>query len=229
MHIHVFQHLDIESPGMILGWAAERGHSISFTRFFDGETASGLSQPDLLIIMGGSMGANDDALFPWMAGEKEFIREAIRQNTRILGICLGSQLLATCLGANVRKNRQEEIGYFPVSATAEAASDKVFRNMPSPWKVFHWHGDTFEIPAGARHIASSKACANQAFTLGRFTGIQFHPEADAQLVSELINKWGHTLVTADYVQPPSEILRNAREPSQDRAVLYKLMDNIAQL
>jgi GMP synthase (glutamine-hydrolysing) len=219
-NIRIFQHAGFESPCMINDWAKIKGFIPGLTSFHDGDSLEGVDVPDLLIIMGGPMGVHDETEFPWLYAEKEFIKKCVSTNTRILGICLGSQLLASCLGSRVYRNNRQEIGFFPVSYTPEADKDPVFKDLPNPWEVFHWHGDTFELPAGATHIAYSDITRNQAFRLGRFTGIQFHPEADERLICQM--ETGND----DHGSVPG----NLKAWIEDRRpYLYGIMDNILTL
>jgi len=229
MNIRIFQHIEFENPGLILGWIRENGHTSGYTRFFANENLNGVSQPDLLIIMGGPMGVNDETEFPWLKAEKEFISEAIRANTDILGICLGAQLLASCLGAGVYRNTEKEIGYYPVFKTPAASADPVFNTIPSPWTVFHWHGDTFDLPEGAILMAQSEACRHQAFRKGRFTGIQFHPEADNNLVQEIVRNCAGDLVSSRFIQTGGQILETASAQGNLKEILFTMMDRIIKL
>jgi GMP synthase-like glutamine amidotransferase len=128
------------------------------------------------------MSANDAPL----SAELDLIRRALSRNTPILGICLGSQLLAKALGAPVYRNRELEVGWFPVHLTESAATDPVFGGLPSPTTFFHWHGETFDLPQDAVWLAKSDRCRNQAFRYrNNVYGIQFHPE----ITPELIEDW----------------------------------------
>ncbi len=120
MRIHYFQHVPFENPGSIQQWVESHGHSSSITQFFHDDALPRIEDVDFLIILGGPMGVYDQNLFPWLAKEKSFISEAIRQKKKVLGICLGAQLIASALGARVYPNAQKEIGWFPL---------KIFPNL----------------------------------------------------------------------------------------------------
>jgi len=136
-----------------------------------------------LIIMGGPMSANDN-----LAGLKEelaVIEEMLRADKPLLGICLGSQLIAKTLGARVFRNPELEIGWERVWLTDAAKEDAVFGRLRSPETFFHWHGETFDLPAGAELLAYSEKCRHQAYRYGRRVyGIQFHPEVTAEMIAD---------------------------------------------
>ena len=139
-----------------------------------------------LISLGGSMSANDGDKHPFLAAELNWLREAVRRDVPTLGICLGSQLLAKAFGAGVYKNPQAEIGWYQVELLPAAAEDCLFHVRAANETVFHWHNDTFDLPAGAIHLAQSPACRNQAFRIGPLAyGLQFH----AEMVPELLDVW----------------------------------------
>lgn len=149
------------------------------------------SDMDGLIIMGGPMSITDEVQCPWLAPEKAFIKESIAQNKPVLGICLGAQLIADCLGATVQRGRHREIGFFPLRRSASCAGQAISKKVSNVWKLpdeftaFHWHGDTFDIPEGAVRLASSEATANQAFVYNdKVLALQFHLETtEASLMS----------------------------------------------
>jgi GMP synthase (glutamine-hydrolysing) len=136
-----------------------------------------------IIVMGGPMSANDP--LPGLAAELALIEDALRRGTPLLGICLGSQLIAKALGARVYRNAQSEIGWAPVYLTDAGRRDPLFREMKSPATVFHWHNETFDLPAGADRLAYSDKCPHQAFRYGdNVYGIQFHPEITAEMIAD---------------------------------------------
>ncbi|MCU0530395.1 MAG: gamma-glutamyl-gamma-aminobutyrate hydrolase family protein [Cyanobium sp. Prado107] len=236
MRVHWFQHVPFEGLGSIEPWLLERGHQLSVTRFQHWGEAGAAALPDLdavdlLIAMGGPMSVNDEAIHPWLEGERRCIAEAIGRGIPVLGICLGAQLIASALGARVLRNPQPEIGWFPVqaipvssSAPARAAGpvDFVF---PQSLPVFHWHGETFELPAGAVPLARSAGCANQAFQLGTHVfALQFHLETTPEAARALVEHCGDELVAAPFVQSAEEIL--AAPPARyaaAQAVLHQLL------
>jgi GMP synthase-like glutamine amidotransferase len=163
MRIHYFQHVEFETLGGIADWIKLRGHSLTGTRFYCGEIPPAPDELDWLIIMGGPMGVHDTHQYAWLTAEKHFIDQAIDRNCRVLGVCLGAQLVADVLGAKVFPNPHKEIGWYPVNRTPEGRRAIVFRDLLSPFTAFHWHGDTFELAPGALRLAESAGCKQQAF------------------------------------------------------------------
>jgi GMP synthase-like glutamine amidotransferase len=137
-----------------------------------------------IIAMGGPMSTYEDAEFPWLAAEHELIADAVRSGLPFWGVCLGAQLLASALGAPVRRTERPEIGVLPVELSRDAGIDPVFRIAPREFLAFHWHSDTYELPPAAVHLASSRATFQQAFTINRAYGLQFHLEVSAELARE---------------------------------------------
>ncbi len=181
----------------------------------------------MLIILGGPMSVDDEDKFEWLKAEKAFIKEVIASGKIVLGICLGSQLLAEALGAKVYPNNEKEIGFFPVTKTWEGKQDEIFSNSPESWNVFHWHGDTFGLPENAVHLFESPACKHQVFRKGNCTGIQFHPEVDTALLKSMIDHERQELVKAAYVQTEKEIL-DKDVSEENRAPLYNFLTRLTQ-
>jgi len=138
-----------------------------------------------LIVMGGAMGANDDRKHPFLTDLKVLIRSVVAGGIPYLGICLGGQLLAAALGAQVVSNRWDELGTLPVQLTAEGLADPLFKGLQEQFTTFQWHHDSFDIPSGAILLASSTACPHQAFRYGKNAwGLQFHPEVTEQIIRD---------------------------------------------
>lgn len=203
MHVRVFQHVPFEGLGSIADWLAARRATVALTRFFEVPELPSAHDSDLLIVLGGPMGVNDEATLPWLAEERQFIGEAVRAGMPVLGVCLGAPLIARALGARVYPGPHREIGWFPVTACAPATDAFAF---PPVLDAFHWHGDTFELPPGAVRLARSAACAQQAFQFGaRCIGLQCHLETTPESAAALIAHCGHELQPAPYVQDAATI------------------------
>jgi len=229
MRIHILQHHDFETAGMILDWAIENKHSVSDTLFFQANPIlPPLEQLDILIIMGGTMGVLDEEEFPWLTLEKAFIRQAIKENKIILGICLGAQLLAEALGAKVYANHQKEIGFFSVHKTVQGLNEGLLSHIPKEWIVFHWHGDTFDLPKDAIHLLYSKACKHQAFRKELCIGLQFHPEVDSKILKSMVDFEGNALLEDVFIQSARQILSENKN-ERNRAYLYQFLDTLAVL
>lgn len=204
MRIHVLQHVPYEGPGSIARWAEKNGHTLTTTRFFEGDALPCHDDYDLLMILGGPMSANDDFNVDWMQAEKRFIREAIDQEKMLLGICLGSQLIARVLGATVSKNEEREIGWFPITATPNA----MVLGLPQQFQAFHWHGDTFTLPEGAKSIGSSEGAEQQGFIYqDRVVALQFHLETTPEAARELVDACQHEIEEdGPHTQPAEAML-----------------------
>jgi len=205
MRAHYLQHVPFEGLGSIAPWLEAAEAEVTRTRLFTGDRLPDLAALDLLVVMGGPMSVNDETALPWLIAEKRFIRDAIEDAIPILGVCLGAQLIATAMGARVYANGEKEIGWFPVTAVP-STDPSVFRFPPS-LEVFHWHGETFDLPAGAVHLARSLACEHQAFQLGPSTiGLQCHLETTPASASALASHCRAELVPSRFVQGEAEIL-----------------------
>ena len=209
MKAHYLQHVPFEGLGSIETWLQSRRAAITVTRFFEDPALPSLDDFDLLIIMGGPMSVNDEANHPWLAAEKQFIRSAIEKDKAVIGICLGAQLIASAMGAAVYPNREKEIGWLPVMAEPVSDADDRF-SFPQELLVFHWHGETFDLPQGVVRLAKSAACENQAFQLGRrVIGMQFHLETTLDAARDIVHHCRDELQPARYVQSEAQILRVA--------------------
>lgn len=207
MKVQVLQHVSFEGPAKITDWAQDRHHELSITKLFANERSPGIRDFDGLVIMGGPMGANDDAQFRWMKGEKKLIAEAIAKGKPVLGICLGAQLVAQVLGANVYRNKEKEIGWFPIELDAPNIRRHPLNVLPPKVTVFHWHGDTFDLPPKALHLARSQACENQAFSVGStVVGLQFHLELSGSHIETLMRYGAADMTAGPFVQTADEIL-----------------------
>jgi GMP synthase-like glutamine amidotransferase len=226
MRAHYLQHVAFEGPGSIEPWLAAAGYGITGTRLFESARLPAVNDVDLLVVMGGPMSVNDEDDFPWLAAEKRFIRDAIRSGKPVLGVCLGAQLIASALGARVYPNSEKEIGWFPVRRVPSAGKP-VFR-FPDSADVFHWHGETFDLPPEAILLASSEGCAHQAFQLGRAViGLQFHLESTPDSVRDIVAHCRPELRPARYVQTEREIL--AAPPARYRAINALMGDVLSYL
>lgn len=230
MRIQVLQHVPFEGPAGIADWAAARGHPLTITHLYRGDPLPALDTFDRLAVMGGPMGIYDEQDYPWLVPEKSFLTAAIQAGKTIVGICLGAQLLADCLGARVVRNAHREIGWLPIEVTPEALADPVFGPLAPGLTVYHWHGDTFPLPPGALHLARSAGCEHQAFLYqGRVLGLQFHVETTPESLAALVTHCGDEIVPGPYVQDAVTMLGAGRaDYARIHAALFGLLDRLPQ-
>ncbi len=203
MRALVLQHVPFEGPGSIATWLSERGAAVQTTRLFHSPVLPDVRSVDLVIAMGGPMSVTHEHEHPWLKQEKAFIREAVNHGTAVLGICLGAQMIASAMGAHVFANAHKEIGWFPVQAVPTDAD--AFR-FPPQTTVFHWHGETFDLPPGAVHLAKSAGCNHQAFQIGQYAiGLQFHLETTPETAGQIIQHCRSELVAGEYIQTEQEL------------------------
>ncbi len=227
MRAHYLQHVPFEGLGAIEPWLGAAGYEVTRTPMYESVELPTPEEIDFLVVMGGPMSVNHEAELGWLVPEKRLVRAAVESGKPVFGVCLGAQMIASAMGARVYRNREKEIGWFAVRAvepaTADGDGDPIFRFPPST-EVFHWHGDTFDLPRGAVHLARSEACDNQAFQLGRSTiGLQFHLETTPEGARELIRCCRGGLEPSTYVQTEEEIL--AAGPERYRS-MYRLMGDV---
>jgi GMP synthase-like glutamine amidotransferase len=224
MNIHYIQHVPFENLGSMEPLLRERGHQLSATHMYLNETLPSPEAVDWVIVMGGPMGVMDDAAYPFLTKEKNWLYQVINQGKRVLGICLGAQLIAHVLGADIRKNAHREIGWFPITCTKDLGQTILGRIFPEQLEIFHWHGDTFEIPPKAVPLGSSEACKNQGFVLDdRIVGFQFHLETTEESAKALIDHCGDELDGSLYVQSPEYLMA---DPSRFSAINQVMRDVI---
>jgi GMP synthase-like glutamine amidotransferase len=225
MRFHCLQHVPFESPGNIETWIRQKGQSISFTHLYDDATFPSVNDFDALIIMGGPMSIHDEKEFDWLKKEKEFIANAIQAQKKILGICLGAQLIADVLGAKVYQNKEKEIGFMPVHFTEKALANPLFQGFHMEETVFHWHGETFDLPKGAVHLAYTHACAHQAFQINQhIIGFQFHLEVTNELLKAMVKEGRHELAKEPFIQSESEIVKGLKSIERNKESLFGFLD-----
>jgi GMP synthase-like glutamine amidotransferase len=182
----VLQHVACEPPGAYEDVMIEHGALITRVELDEGERPPPGERFDVIVAMGGPMGAYEDAAHPWLREEKALIEREVRSGTPFFGVCLGVQLLAAALGARVFPGPAPEVGVMNVELTSDALADPVFAGLPQVLPTLQWHGDTFDLPAGAVRLAGSAAYPNQAFRFERAYGVQFHLEVSDAMAAE----WG---------------------------------------
>jgi GMP synthase-like glutamine amidotransferase len=228
LRAHVFQHAPFEGPANLGSWLRARGATLSTSRLWVGDALPAPEAFDWLVVMGGSMNADEESRYPWLADEKRAIERAIAARKRVVGICLGSQLIARVLGAKVTRNRYTEIGWFPIERAEPATACAVGRALPARAEVFHWHGQTFELPAGAIQLARSAACEQQGFVYEeRVLALQFHPEMTLESVRGFAEGGADELVPGPFIQTRAELLAGPQRFAQLEALLGRLLTAFA--
>ena len=182
MRVLAFRHVPFEDAGLMEPVLHARGIAMEYADLYRPDAAPpDTSDYDALVFLGGPMSVND--ALPYLQWERRAILDAMEREQPVLGICLGAQLTASALGARVYASPQKEIGWYDVGLTKVGENDTLFAGWPQTANVFHWHGETFDLPEGAVLLASSERCRHQAFRMGdRTYGIQFHPEVAPETV-----------------------------------------------
>jgi GMP synthase-like glutamine amidotransferase len=231
MILHYLQHVPFEGLGSIEKWARDSGHRITRTRLYSADPLPALSDVDLLVVMGGPMNVYEEGPYPWLVAEKGFIGEIVEAGKPVLGICLGAQLLAAVLGSPVYRNDHCEIGWFDIKRDPGAEHSKLAGLLPETAEVFHWHGDTFDIPAGAVSLAHSQGCRHQGFIAAeRLVGLQFHLEATRPGAAALIEHCpGDLKLPGPFVQNPQAILADENRFSKANQLLVPLLNHLTAL
>jgi len=230
LRIHYLQHVPFEGPGFIESWAMVRGYRLTSTRLYAGHQLPAAEEFDWVFILGGPMNVYEENRYPWLAREKRFIGEALHRGKAVIGICLGAQLLACVLGAKVMRNPCVEIGWYPVEKAAQASQSSFSGFLPDQFPAFHWHGDTFEIPRGAVHLARSQACENQAFAFGdRVAAFQFHLESTRESVEQLVHSCPEDLAEGPFIQSPAEMLTDLDRFRAINGLMGDFLDGLAAL
>jgi len=228
--ILLFQHVERENPSYIADYANARGHGLDVIELWKRPTMPDASAYDALIVLGGPMGVYEE--YAGKNREIAAITELLGK-APILGICLGSQLVAHAFGAHVYPHKRDdqhikEVGHYRVALTPEGRQSAIFSGFPDSFEVLQWHGDTFDLPEGAHLLATAELCQNQAFSHGRAYGIQFHVEARPEMVEEWLaadSGWTHT----DFDLDEKKMIREAYTLAPTmKEHCYRLLDNFLE-
>jgi GMP synthase (glutamine-hydrolysing) len=227
MRIHAIYHVPFEKLGAIEDWIIQKDHLLSETCLYNNQALPSPGEFDMLVLMGGPMSVNDKE-YPWMGPEKDLIRAAIREGKIVLGICLGAQLIAASLGSEVYRGREKEIGWYPVVFTKGQARIPLLPGQDE-MTVFHWHGETFDLPAEALCLASSEVTPNQAFLYrDQVLGVQFHLEMKPENIRMMIDCAGDEVREAPYVQSAAELMNGLVHRTANRSLLELWLNFLEQ-
>jgi len=223
-------HVPFEGPGVIENWADEKGHQMEYTRFYKKESLPDIHEVDLLVIMGGPMNVFDFHIHSWMEEEIVWVKSYMEAGKPLIGICLGAQIIAAALGVDVYPGKYKEIGWHNLQFLPSLGEFRIFENLPDTRKVFHWHGDTFPIPAGAIRIASSAAFPNQGFIYKNSAiALQFHLEMIPESVRGMVDNCRNELVSGPYIQSEKEILKGSEFYDSNQQVMFRFLDYLSGL
>ncbi|WP_336786101.1 type 1 glutamine amidotransferase [Paenibacillus sp. MMO-177] len=226
MNILAFRHFDFDDTSTFSEWAQWGGHQLTVVNPAVELDEKWLDTTELLLILGGPMSVYQEEQYPWLADEKRFVKSAMDRGIKILGICLGAQMLAEILGAKVYRHTLKEIGWHRIERIGE--EHPWLKEMPAEFHSFQWHGDTFDLPEGASLLATSEACGHQAFSYGDdVLALQFHLETTPACMEQMVTRWASELVDAPYIQSAEEIRRNMHRVAASFHILHQVLDQAA--
>ena len=191
MSVLICKNIETEGPGTIGTYLTAKGIPFRVVELSSGENPAPGDDYDTLVLLGGPMSANEEERYPYLAGEGEMVREFMTKGRKVLGICLGAQIIAKALGAKVYKNPHKETGWHPIMLTEDGRRDDKMLSLVRPepagveasFPAFHWHEETYDLPKGAVHLAYSALCANQVFRYGENVyGFQCHMEVTEEMI-----------------------------------------------
>lgn len=225
MRLAVLQHVPFEGPANIANWALSRNVALHIHHVYKSALPD-LETFDALVVLGGPMGVHQEAIYPWLCQEKRWIKEVIASGKKILGICLGAQLLAEAMGASIAAMGYREIGWHPLFWKEEALALPFFSGFPPSHKVLHWHGDRFALPPDSIHLVSSRAFLEQGFLSAnhRVLGLQFHLEWDLPTLEALIKHAKADLEPGPFTDHPENMSSQAGLFAENQRLLQNLLD-----
>lgn len=219
-------HAEFEQPGYISQWAGQNDFEIESFYCWKNPVYPDPKEVDRLLIMGGPMSVYEALKYPWMLDEIRFIRSVIDAGKKVLGICLGSQMISAALEAKIYPNLNREIGWFEIKWDKAAYEHPLTYGVSSHSKVFHYHGDTFDLPENAVLLASSSGCQHQAYALGNnVLALQFHMEVTHELLEDMLDHEDE-LIPEKFVQSKKRIQDGIYDVMQNHTDLATLLKNI---
>lgn len=225
--VHCIQHSERVRPLTVSEWARLRGVDLRVIRVDTGDELPDAASVERLVVLGGQMNTDEEHDHPWLGPERSWIADVIDHGTaRVLGICLGSQLIAEALGGSVGRARVPEVGWQRIERTDAGATHPVFAQLPAQFDAMQWHFDAWELPPGAELTASSAGTATQAFSYdgGRVNALQFHPEFTYERTRELVATTSDVLELGGFVQDPVDFLADPARFVRMRELCLTLLD-----
>jgi GMP synthase (glutamine-hydrolysing) len=223
VRVLVLQHMGCEGLGSLEGFFDKQGIDHVHVALHAGEKIpSDWDRYNGIVILGGPMNVYQEKEYPFLAEEDAIIKKALTNLKPMLGICLGAQLIAKAAGAKVVTGHRKEIGWYDVNLTYGGRDDLLFNGLPKSFKVFQWHGDTFNIPSKGTKLASSEIFPNQAFRVGNAYGLQFHIEVTESIILDWMKEYGNEIKDMDYIDS-GRIVKDTKKQSRE---LIKLADKV---
>ena len=228
MKILFVTHASFEQPGSIESWAKKHNHETQEVKPYNGEKLPAIDEYDMLVVMGGPQSPIEIDKSPYLKDEIDLIKQALKQKKRMVGVCLGAQLIAEALGAKTERSPNKEIGMYPVELLGDAAIDPVFSDFPAKFDVMHWHSDMPGIVDGINLLAKSEGCPRQIFRFGdRVYGFQCHFELTKELVEGMVKHCGSDMMAGKYVMTPDQLI--SLNYSKINAQMDKVLDYLASV
>ena len=225
MRLLDLQHDPLDGPGTLLDWAESRGHTTFRCLICEGEPLPSIDSFDLLVSLGGPMGAYEEAKHPWLELEKRYLREAFASGKKILGLCLGTQMIAEALGGKAFRHSCKEFGWQPIDPTPAGLEWFSWDKGKGSFLAFQWHGDTYTLPPGAIQLARNTACEQQAFAIGnQVLGLQFHLEWTEAMMRKALAEPGVASPPSASVQTLEEIMSDPSLFESGQKHFFSLMD-----
>ena len=228
MNILCITHADFESPGIIEQWALDNNYNFKIERPYRGEKLSAIDDFDFLIIMGGPQSSLKLNEFPYLLAEIDLIKTAIVQNKKVLGFCLGAQLIGEAFGAKTALSHEKEVGVYPINLADEASNDSLLQGLPSSFPVIHWHNDMPGLAKTSVLLASSLGCSRQIVKYkNNVYGLQCHLEITLDGIKALIEAVPEDLKPSKFTQRKEELLEQDYKSIND--LMITILDRFAKL
>ncbi len=219
MKVSILKHVDFENPGYYLEYFVKKEYEVTIHNLYEGDKPD--DNADIILVLGGPMNIYEEEIYPFLKDEKEYISKSIKEGKKVIGICLGSQIIADVLGSKVYKNKYREIGWFPILKSQNG----IMGFLPDIATVFHWHSDTCDLPVGAKALYSSDATKIQAFQYdSNVLAMQFHLEMDEDSIGNLVHQMARDLDNSLYVMTKEEIINQCKVYSySNKQILHNIL------